>query len=244
MISSVMQTTPDAERDEYIRVMGPELGQVCHELQNDFGWLVHKWLEHKELYRRGQERIDLLNSVASNFFYFLNKLLFEDAMLHLCRLTDPPRSCGKNTLTVRRLAELVSEPTLKNVVQTKADHAKNSCDFARKWRNQRLAHTDLETLRTGHAAILPSVNASNIEDAMNAISDVIGSVEAHYGRPHSITISDPWGSKSLVGYLKHSKKLRDQEMAGWRSLVKAAAKAGEPEDVDSLKTGSGIQHSK
>lgn len=84
----------------------------------------------------------------------------------------------------------MSESTLKVVVQAKAGHTKKSCNFAREWRNQRLAHTDFETLRTGHAAILPTVYAS-VEDAMNAISDVIGSVESHYGRPHSITISDP-----------------------------------------------------
>ena len=57
----------------YMSVMNPGLEQIYRELENDFSWLVHKWHEFNELYARGQERIDLLNSVASNFFYFLNK---------------------------------------------------------------------------------------------------------------------------------------------------------------------------
>jgi hypothetical protein len=217
-----MQMADDVERAEYMRVMGPELGRLCHELQLDLWWLEHKWREYQELYARGQERIDLLNSVASNFFYFLNKLFFEDALLHLCRLTDPPRSCGRNTLSVMRLAEEVTDPALKSAVQTRADIAKNRCDFARDWRNQKLAHTDLESLRIGQAVVLPKVDATDIEDAMKTIDAVLTFLEAHHGIPHSISIRDPWGAKSLIGYLSHGKKLREQELDGWRRAVKNA----------------------
>lgn len=210
----------DVERDEYMKVMGPELGRLCYELQLDFWWLDHKWREYQELYAQGQERIDLLNSVASNFFYFLNKLFFEDALLHLCRLTDPPRSCGRNTLSGMRLVEEVADPALRSAVQTKADIAKNRCDFARDWRNQNLAHTDLESLRIGQAAILPKVDAKDIEDSMKTIGEVLTFLEAHFGTPHSISIRDPWGARSLIGYLAHCKKLREQELSGWRRAAR------------------------
>ena len=104
------QLTDDALRAEYIRVMGPDLGLLYSELQQDFGWLQHKWSEFLELFGRGPERIELLNVVASDFFYFLMKLLFEDTMLHLSRLTDPPKSAGRETLTVMRLADQIHDP--------------------------------------------------------------------------------------------------------------------------------------
>src|SRR6267378_1927565 len=152
-----------------MNAMGPTLERLFHELDDDFWWLAHKWHEYHEFYERGQERIDLLNSVASNFFFFLHRLFFEDAMLHLCRLTDPPRSCGRDTLSLMRLAEEVTDPTLKATVQAKAEHARKSCEFARDWRNQVIAHTDLEILRTGRAAVLPQVNAPAIDGAIKSI---------------------------------------------------------------------------
>jgi hypothetical protein len=68
--------------------MGPELGSLYHELEEEVDWLQQKWNEFRELFAKGAERIELLNTVAPNFFYMLHKLMFEDAMLHLCRLTD------------------------------------------------------------------------------------------------------------------------------------------------------------
>ena len=206
-------------------VMNPGLEQIYRELENDFSWLVHKWHEFNELYARGQERIDLLNSVASNFFYFLNKLLFEDAMLHLCRLTDPPRSCGRDTLSVMRLAEEVTDPTLKVAVQNHAEHARKTCEFARDWRNQVIAHTDLESLRTGQAVVLPQVKAPQVEDAIKSVGDVLAAIETHYKLPHSVSMRDPWGAKALIGYLAHSKKLREQELAGWKQAVRSAERS-------------------
>jgi hypothetical protein len=79
---------------EYVQAMGADLGTLCHELRNEVEWLQFKWSEFQELFEKGAQRIDLLNTVASKFFYFLHKLLFEDAMLHLCRLTDPPNDVG------------------------------------------------------------------------------------------------------------------------------------------------------
>jgi len=210
-----------SERDEYVRLMGPELGQVCHELENDFAELVQVWTEHKELFRTGgQDRFDLLNTVASSFFYFLNNMFHENAALHLCRLTDPPRSCGHDTLTVMRLAPLVIDTTLKAVVESKADIAKQSCDFARPLRHKRLAHTDLETLRFGLALVAQDVTIYNIDEAMAAVRDVLSTIQEHYGLHHSISIPNPWGSKALVGYLRHSEKVREQERAVWQQFAK------------------------
>jgi AbiU2 len=172
-------------------------------------------LEHGELYRSGQERIDLLNSVASSFFLFLNNLFYEDAILHLCRLTDPPQMGVKDNLTVMRLPELDLDPPLKAAVQVNAGAVEKSCAFARTWRNKSLAHTDLGVRRGGLVTSLPAVNPTDIEEGMKSIQNMLRSVEEYYGRPHSISISNPWGSKSLVAYLEHSKKLRDREEASW-----------------------------
>jgi AbiU2 len=203
------------ERDEYVRLMGLELGQVYHELQTDFESLVILWMEHQELFRKGQDRIDLLNLVSSNFFYLVSSVMYETAMLHLCRITDRPEVHGNEILTLKRLPDLISDSRLKTVVQTKVDEAWARCEFARLWRNRALAHTNLQTFRRV-AAPLPAVAAEHVDDALQAISDIFGAIGNHYALTHSLLMLSPWGSRALIGYLEHCKKLRDQEEAGWR----------------------------
>jgi hypothetical protein len=193
-------------RSKYVEAMGRDLGSLCHDLRKEVDWLQDKWSMFRELFSEGSERLDLLNTVASNFFYSLHKLLFEDAMLHLCRLSDPAETrirVGKKVtvrknLTVMGLADAISDPVLKGRVGTEAKHARHDCEFARALRNQRLAHTDLETFRNGIGLLVLS---KHIEDAIKSISAPLNSIEEHYGRPPSLSIADPWGAKALVQYL-------------------------------------------
>jgi hypothetical protein len=214
--------------DQYIRAMGPHLGELCGELQDDFDWLRSKWSEFRELFGKGEDRIDLLNLVASNFFFFLRRLLFEDAMLHLCRLTDPPktrlRAGDRENLTVMALAEMVADPSLKASVRTKTAQVRKDCEFARKWRNRRLAHTDLISLRQGHALTLPSVTSTNIETALKSIDAVLTQVSDHYGLPHFVLGRDPWGAKALVYYLDRAKRAVDDERKSWHEAARKQAR--------------------
>src|SRR3990167_8288153 len=61
-----MDRTHDEIRAEYVGSMGPDLGQLYHELEDDVSWLHDKWSEMKELFGKGPVRIDLLNEVASS----------------------------------------------------------------------------------------------------------------------------------------------------------------------------------
>jgi AbiU2 len=216
-----MEQTPTDEelRSEYVRAMGLDLGRLCHELGDDLDWLRHKWGEFQQLFEKGQERIDLLNKVASNFFYFLNKLLFEDAMLHLCRLTDPPETMGHTNLTLMRLAESIPDKDFGAQIGKDVEEARKKCEFARKWRDKRLAHTDLTTLRNAHASPLPSVTNKNIEDAMEFMRALVDSVELHYGLRPPLSSSDPWGARSLVHCLEKAIRAREAENQRWRELA-------------------------
>ena len=216
-------TAKDDGQAQYVRAMGPDLGQLCHELRDDFDWLRRKWSEFQELYGKGQERIDLLNISASNFFYFLHRLLFEDAMMHLCRLTDRPQMQDRETLTVRALIEMISDPALKAPVQIKLKEVMEYCLFARKWRNSRLAHTDLEILRDGHALALPPVTSTSIDGALKSIGDLLTLIEGNFGLPHFLLAGDPWGAKSLVYCLGKGKRAVDDEQESWRLALKKVA---------------------
>src|SRR5471030_2611929 len=96
------QTPHDVETDHVAR-LGPALGPVYHALWNDVAWLQVKWREYREMFGSTPARIELLNSAAGLFFRIVQDTLWDDTLLHLCRLTDPPQSVGRANLTVRAL---------------------------------------------------------------------------------------------------------------------------------------------
>ncbi|PYT82947.1 MAG: hypothetical protein DMG40_04830 [Acidobacteria bacterium] len=218
--------TDEELRDEYVRAMGPRLGLLCSELQNDYVWLQRKWSNFQELFGKGQKRIDLLNRAASNFFYFLHRLLLEDAMLHLCRLSDPPktklRSGDRENLSVLAIAPMITAPELKAAVRAETLEVRKKCEFARKWRNRRLAHTDMIQRAKGQGLALPEVTSTDIENALDAIGNLITLVEDHYDLPRTLLVSDPWGATSLVRYLQKADEAIEKQREQSR---KAAAKA-------------------
>jgi hypothetical protein len=218
-------------RAEYVSKMGDNLGCLCHDLREELDWLRQKWNEFRELFEKGEERIVVLNKTASNFFYFLGKLLFEDAILHLCRLTDPPRMNKHSNLTIMKLAETINDPELSAKVKAASERAKKRCGFARKWRDKRLAHADLWTSRNKEASPLPKVVSKDIEDALTVIDHVVWSIEHYYGLPPSLVAHDPWGARSLVHCLDRAVEAHEKDAQRWQRLAQGK---GMPSTGDDL----------
>jgi hypothetical protein len=194
--------------------MDTDLRAFCEALSEDLDWLYSKWSEFQELFGDGSRHLDVLNRAAPNFFYLLQKLLYEDAMLHLCRLTDPAETRVKGNrarnLTVQGIAELISDTTLKAALASAAEQARGKCEFARLWRDKRLAHTDLVINRSGWASALPSVAATDIEEAIDSLFTTLNLIEGYYTRQPVVRKKDPWGAKSLVHYLERGLRAVDK----------------------------------
>jgi hypothetical protein len=82
----------DAEevRQQYLKILGPELGLVCYDLYNQCGWIHVKWHQFLQLYGTKPERIEQLNGAAPVFFRIVRDTLLDDTLLNLTRLTDSP----------------------------------------------------------------------------------------------------------------------------------------------------------
>jgi hypothetical protein len=203
--------SPEEVRNQYVRVMGKKLGQLYDELRNELVWLHDKWREYRKLFGTSKERIDLLNKVAPFFFGYLQHTLFDDILLHLARLTDPPETgSGKNrqeNLTMRRLPQLIADTTFKSKVEKLLNQVEQKCDFARKWRHKRLAHADLLTKRA--PKLLPPRSRQMVEDALKAMRDLMNEIAKYY---HLAPVAYESGSgglggaDSLVFYLEKAKE--------------------------------------
>ena len=163
-------------KQEYQKAMGEELGQLFWLLSNECSWLHWKWSDYVILFGSKPERIDLLNHAAPAFFKLVQDTMWEDILLHMCRLADPPKSCGKHSLTLQRLPDLVST-AMRSDVHSLLQEAIRKCEFARDWRNRRIAHRDLGHALNKHAVPLAQASRKGVRDALKAIVGLLNHVE-------------------------------------------------------------------
>jgi hypothetical protein len=167
-------------KQQHIARMGKELGPIFNELCNELAWLYIKWNQYVELYGTKSSRIDLTNRSAPLFFRIVQDTLWEDTLLHIARLTDPPKSFGKNNLTILLLPNLVEKIILSTQVTNLCAIAVEKAEFCRDWRNRHIAHIDLQlAIQEGAASLLPASRAK-VKECLTAISDVLNAVASHY----------------------------------------------------------------
>ena len=89
---------------------------------------------------------------------------------------------------------------------------KNSCDFARKHRNRRVAHTDLKTCFQDHPEPLLSITKEKIEEALLGLRTFVNKVELHFTQDETgyECLAAAEGASSLIGCLYYAKSYRDQ----------------------------------
>ena len=175
---TAFQTAEEVAK-RHLAAMGSELGPLFTHCRNECAWLHIKWREYLALFGTNEKRVDLLNQAASSFFAMLQDSLWEDLLLHLCRVTDPPQSAGKDTLTVQRIANLVPEP-LRSELQPLLADLLSKREFARDWRNRQIAHTDLALAVGKNAKPLERATTKSFTDVLAALVALLNKVEWHY----------------------------------------------------------------
>jgi hypothetical protein len=169
----------DAKSD-HVAKMGEEIGLVYDALWQEVAWIHKKWEEYVALFGTSQGRIELLNEAAPSFFRTVQDSLWEDVLLHLARLTDPPKSMGKSNLSVTRLAQTVSSSPVSPKVNELVTASLRATEFARDWRNRKLAHRDLDMALGQHVEPLAPASRAAVKAALSAIVDVLNAVSTHY----------------------------------------------------------------
>ena len=185
---------------ENLETLGPSLGPVYHELCNECAWLHIKWHQYLVLFGTKPERIDLLNRSASLFFQIVQNTLWQDTLLHLTRLTDPPQSVGKDNLTVQRLPPLIRDPAFRAEIENLVSAAIKSTAFARDWRNRHFAHQDLTlALMKGPVNLAPA-SRKQVKDALRAVSRVLQRISETYFKADMCfdMVSEPNDAESLL----------------------------------------------
>lgn len=172
--------TSEEVKADYIKCMGEPLGKLFHALWQEVAFLHTRWAEFVGLYGKKQSRIDLLNQAAPFFFRVIQDTLWESTILHIARLTDPPKSAGKHNLTIQKLPCLITDEDTRKTVMDLVKKSSKACNFCRSWRNRALAHRDLDLAVKEDAEPLDPANRQMVEHALASIANVLNAVQSHY----------------------------------------------------------------
>jgi hypothetical protein len=208
------ERTAEEEKTYYVEKMGETLGTQFHLLLEEVTLLHLKWSEGVELFGSGPTRMELLNDAAPTFFLIIENILWDDALLHLSRLTDPPKSIGKNgkpNLTIKNLPELINDPGAKAALGELVKIAEGKVKICRDWRNSHIAHCDLRLVLSGGAGPLEP-SSKHVNEALESVVAVLNAVSVHFTETEQRFKTAIHGSEQLLVVLDAGvRKLRESQ---------------------------------
>ena len=203
----------DEVREGHLEAFGEPLGSVYHALHNEVAWIHAKWQEYRKLYGKSEERIELLSETAGFFFLVVQRVLWDDVLLHLARLTDPPKQGRFENLTLLDLPEAVEDIQFQSEVRSLIEEVTSKTEFAREHRNKRIAHKDLSLALGQKVKPLPGVNRANVEEALSSTRRVMNLLSNKYcgsmtAFEHFLADGD---AEALFSYLSLASSARKRE---------------------------------
>jgi hypothetical protein len=200
-------TAEDSERD-IVAKMGEALGLTFSALYREVVLLHAKWQEYRALFGSDAERVALLNRSAGFFFKIVQDGLWEDVLLHIARLTDPPRSAGRRNLTVQMLPPLIAQEKLRAHAEELLKICIEKAEFAREHRNRRLAHLDLLHATAPAAVPLTGISRAHVEDMLRSLRDLMNAIDGHFR--DTMVIYEQFisysGAENLVAILRRAER--------------------------------------
>ena len=159
-------------RQEHMNLLGEEFGKVYHAVWTEWCSALMRYEEIRALFGT-QEACDVLNRVAPRFFGDVQKLFWNDLILHVTRLTDKNR----RSLRVQSLERfLKDEPTLLKRVRAHREAAVRAAAPVADWRNRRIAHRDRALAVDQTAEPLAKVDLDACKQVLDDIHAVLNAV--------------------------------------------------------------------
>jgi hypothetical protein len=153
--------------------LGPEFGPLFRHIETDLYSLRNLWRVYVAFFGTSKERVELLNASSGPTAFLLENTLFENALLSLCRMTDPPsgqRGQSTNT-TIKSFPNFLKDHSNLASLQQLIEDAHNKTQFARSWRNKKIAHSDYDVRQ--RKAGLDTASRRDVSNAIDTIAAVI-----------------------------------------------------------------------
>jgi len=195
-------------RQRYCEAMGSDLGDVFHQLMQEAAWLHLKWNEYVALFANAH-KVHQLNRAAPGFFRMVEETWSDDLILHICRMTDQ----GNDVLTVRLIPKLVTV-ALRDDVNSRLRTLIAAADFARDWRDRRIAHRNIALALDRSAEPLSVADKQAFTRAIEAIDELLHFVDHHFtnaGRVMYDHLDTLGGVQSVLDIVERGLRDRDRQ---------------------------------
>lgn len=133
-----------------------------------------RWEIYTQLFDSGGENVALLNASGSYVFFLLQRLLLDDTILALSRLTDPPTTGKHENASIRHLIGLVRSsltPADANEVDVSLGNLERHVHNARTHRDKAIVHPDLQ--HAVGSSSLPDISYTELEGAMQELQKLM-----------------------------------------------------------------------
>jgi len=173
------------------------------------------------MFMHSVERHKLLRQSAGLFFRVIGSVLLSDILMHLSKLTDPPKTAGKENLSLKRLLPYMVDDKSKKQFEKRLEEIETAMKPIRDWRNQHGAHHTLPYTQDElsfdhfHALTLEEIDAIlvSIEDFMRSVYCVKTNRDLSFDKPILDKDFD-----SLLAYLEIGLKAAETEKRGTRDV--------------------------
>lgn len=163
-------------------MMDEELKQVYELLNNEILWICLRWQIFKQIFGTSKENIELLNEFAPVIFRIFQDASYDEIILSINRLLDPPSTYGKNNLTLSRLLLMVGERDYKEF-HKELEHIykeiKSKSKEIREQRGKRIGHNDLVSIKSNFE-FLPGISRNMVDDILADIYSFMNKVLGYF----------------------------------------------------------------
>ncbi len=166
--------TAEEIKQWHLGIFGDDLGLVFHELYAEVVWLHIKWDQLQRLFKHSKARTRIIQETAPEFFTMVRRVLVDDILLHIIKLTDNIGRKNNRNLTLWRLPELIEDPKLRQLIVDDLQIIENQREPIRTLRNKYLAHFDLDFVLASHTLKGSiKINDENIDCVLKRIARIL-----------------------------------------------------------------------
>jgi hypothetical protein len=196
------------------RTIDSRLQSIFDELNDDVITLSWKWQIVSRLFE-SEDRVDIVNQTAPNFFLACKMTFTDDVFLALSRLTDPLQSNGQENLVINRLSEQLDQsehPSLYRELTGLLAIATEACKPFKRHRHKRLAHNDLSTKLKYTTQTLPGITVGDVNRAVKSLQEVLNAFNRYFfDRETHFSVVENGGVKALFVYLQKGVEAFERE---------------------------------
>jgi hypothetical protein len=193
--------------------------EIPEDLQKSFDFIKNeaadataKWKLVMQLFGKSEALCTLLSQTGAVFFALTRDALITDTLLTLGRLLDKPQQGSNKNICLEYLLDSVRMRTdndLASELEAVLNDARRSEAKARKHRNKRIAHNDLQTHLDDAVSPLPNATVGEMNELLELTQMFLNRIDMYYSKNHYSRQVLNGDADTMIGFLADGMRYRE-----------------------------------